>query len=444
MSNVPLIDIDIMEKVFEELIAEFQEGEIPDLIERELKIPYHLRKIFVIYGLRRAGKTYYLYYLIKEFLKKGLTKKEIFYFDFEDERLEGIQTKDLSKILELYYKINPKTKNPILFFDEIQEVPGWEKFIRRIYEKNKVRVFLTGSSSKLLSKEIATALRGRTLSYQLLPFSFKEFLKAKQFELENISSLTEKQRGKLKRLLEEYLIYGGYPEIANFKPQEKLKTLKEYLDLIIYRDLVERFGIKNISVLKLLLRGIIESVSKEFSLRKYHQFLKTQGRKISKNTLYFYSDALEETNFFFSLKKYSQKLREIEGSLPKVYLTDLGYLTLFGKKDLGKRLENAVVLELVRKMEYKNILLNIFYYKTTNGKEVDLVLGKGGRITQLIQICWEIENYQTKQRELKSLYKASQELNCNNLLVITWDYEGKEKFKNKTIKFIPLWKWLLQ
>ncbi len=434
-----------MEKIFEELTAEFQEREIPDLIKRELKIPYHLRKIFVIYGLRRAGKTYYLYSLIKELLKKGIPRKEIFYLDFEDERIEGIQEKDLSKILELYYKINSETKTPIFFFDEIQEISGWEKFVRRIYEKNKAKIFLTGSSSKLLSKEIATALRGRTLSYQLLPFSFKEFLEVKKFdEIEKVFSLTEKQRGKLKRLLEEYIFYGGYPEIVNFGFQEKLKTLKEYLDLVIYRDLVERFKIKSIFILKLLLRGIAESIAKEFSLRKYYQFLKSQGRKISKNTLYFYHDALEESNFFFSLRRYSRKLREIEGSLPKVYLTDLGYLTLFGKKDLGKRLENTVVLELIRKREYEDILLNIFYYKTTDGKEVDLVIRKGEKITQLIQVCYNIQDYQTKQRELKSLYKASQELNCNNLLVITWDYEGKEKFKDKTIKFIPLWKWLLQ
>lgn len=431
-----------MEKIFEELIKEFQETELPSLVKRELKIPFELNKVFVVYGLRRAGKTYYLYQLIENFLKKGFSKKEIFYLNFEDERLEGIQTKDLSKIIEIYYKINPEIKTPIFFFDEIQEVKGWEKFVRRVFEKTKAKIFLTGSSSKLLSKEIATTLRGRTLSYQLFPFSFSEFLNAKNFNVK--PPFIEKEKGQIKKYLEEYLFFGGYPEIADFPEREKLKILKEYLDLIIYLDLVERFEIKRLSVLKLLLRAIIESFSKEFSLRKYFNFLKTQGRKLSKNTLYFYFDALEEINFFFPLKKYSQKLREVEGSLPKIYLTDLGYLNLFGKKDFGKRIENLVAIEFLRKKEYQNILLQIFYYKTSDNKEVDFVVVKKGKVEQLIQVCYDISDYQTKEREIKSLIKASQELKCNNFLIITSDYEGEEKIGDKKIKFIPLWKWLLE
>jgi predicted AAA+ superfamily ATPase len=431
-----------MEKLFEELIKEFQERELPDLTERSLKLPYQLNKVFVVYGLRRAGKTFYLYQIIKELLKKGYQKKEIFYLDFEDERLEEIQVKDLAKIIELYFKFNPKRKNPIFFFDEIQEVKGWEKFIRRISEKLGAKVFLTGSSSRLLSKEIATALRGRALSYQLFPFSFEEFLKNKNFKID--FPLTERKKGQIKNLLEEYLFFGGFPEIVNFPEKEKLKTLKEYLDLIVYRDLVERFEIKNLSLLKLLIRALIESFAKEFSLRKYYNFLKSQGKKVSKNTLYFYFSAIEEINFFFPLRKYSKKLREIEGSLPKIYLTDLGFLNLYGKKDFGKRMENLVAIEFLRKKEYQNILIDIFYYKDESGKEVDFLLKEKGKIKQLIQTCYNIEDFETREREIKGLILASKELNCNDLLIITWDFEAKEKIKGKKIKFLPLWKWLLQ
>lgn len=431
-----------MEKILEELIKEFQEAELPLLVERDLKLPHHLNKIFVIYGLRRAGKTYYLFQLIQGLLKNGYRKEEIFYLDFEDERLEEFNVKDFAKIVELYYKFNPKAKTPIFFFDEIQNIKGWEKFIRRVYEKNKAKIFITGSSSKLLSKEIATALRGRTLSYQLFPYSFEEFLEAKKIKIE--LPLTERKRGEIKRLLEEYLTYGGYPEIISFFHREKLKVLKEYLDLIIYRDLLERFGIKRLPILKLLLHSISESFAKEFSLRRYYNFLKSQGRKISKNTLYFYFNVLEEANFYFPLKKYSRKLRETEGSLPKIYLTDLGYLTLFGKKDIGRRMENLVMLQLLRQKEYQNPLLQIYYYKTRDDKEVDFVIKEKEGISELIQVCYKIENYKIKEREIGSLVKVAKELKCNKLIVISWDYEGEEKFANKKVKFIPLWKWLLQ
>ncbi len=431
-----------MEKIIHEIIQEFHQTKLPSLIKRDLKIPANLRKIFVIYGLRRAGKTYYLFQLIQKFLNKGYAKKQIFYLNFEDERLAKITTKDLSKIVELYYQLNPRIKNPIFFFDEIQEVACWEKFTRRLLEKAQAKIFLTGSSSKLLSREIATSLRGRTLSYQLFPLSLKEFIRIKNISLPKV--LTEKEKARIKRLLKQYLRYGAYPEVANFARREKMKTLQEYLDLIIYRDLIERFDIKRLSILKLLLQSLVESFAKEFSALKYCNFLKSQGRKISKNTIYSYFDALEEVSFFFSLRKYSAKLRVIEGSLPKVYLTDLGYATLFGKKDLGRRMENVVALELRRIREYENILLKSFYYKSADGKEVDFIITKASNVHQLIQVCADLSNFTTKEREVKALLKASKELKCNNLLIITQDEEGEEKIKGQKIKYTPLWKWLLE
>lgn len=431
-----------MEKAIEQIIREFHETQLPFIVRRDLSIPFNLKKVFVIYGLRRAGKTYYLYQLIQQFLEQGYSQKEVFYINFEDERLEGIKAKDLSKIVELYYKFNPKTKIPLFFFDEIQEVEGWEKFARRLFEKTRAKIFLTGSSSKLLSQEIATTLRGRTLSYQLFPYSFKEFLRARHIIVRKV--LTEKEAGKIKKALEEYILYGGYPEIVDFPIREKLKTLKEYLDLIIYRDLVERFDIKKLSNLKLLLHGLIESFAKEFSLRKYYNFLKSQGRRVGKNTLYFYFDALQEINFFFVIKKYARTLRAIEGSMPKVYLTDVGPLALFGKEDFGRRIENLVAIELLREKEYKDILIESFYYKSPERKEVDFIIKKRRKVKELIQVCYEIDNYNVKEREINSLLKAAKDLKCNRLLVITMDFEGEETIKTKKIAFIPLWKWLLK
>ncbi|MFQ6063664.1 MAG: ATP-binding protein [Methanosarcinales archaeon] len=204
-----------MEKLLEEIIEEFHREGVPKLIERKLKIPLDINKAISIIGLRRVGKTFYLYQIAKKLIESGISLKEVFYINFEDERLLEFAPKDFSKIVEIYYKKNPTANKIYFLFDEVQNVDNWEKFVRRLLEKPNFRIFITGSSSKLLSKEIATSLRGRTLSYYLFPFSFKEFLKAKNFEIEK--TLIERDRGIVKGLLEEYIKFGGFPEIVDMK-----------------------------------------------------------------------------------------------------------------------------------------------------------------------------------------------------------------------------------
>ncbi|MBA3044561.1 AAA family ATPase, partial [archaeon] len=213
----------------EEVIAEFHKFGIPELKERVPELPTNLNKAVTVVGLRRTGKTYLLYQTIGKLLASGIDLEKLFYINFEDERLEGMTLKDLSKIVELYRKYNPESKTMYLFFDEVQNVDGWEKFVRRILERRDVRVFITGSSSKLLSKEIATTLRGRSLSFHLFPLSFQEFLSFKNMNFNE--PLIEDERGLIKRELEEYTEFGGFPEIVNYENILKIRTLQEYLDL---------------------------------------------------------------------------------------------------------------------------------------------------------------------------------------------------------------------
>jgi len=215
----------------EEVIKEFHKYPIPPLFKRELSIPADTDKVITLIGLRRTGKTYYLFQIIRQLLDEGIDKKRIFYINFEDERLSELTTSDLSTIIELYYKINPGADILYLFFDEIQEIDGWERFVRRLTEKKNARIFLTGSSSKLLSQEIATSLRGRTLSYNLFPLSFREFLVAKSFIPE--FPLIESERGELKRHLDEYLEYGGFPELLEYDRMVRIRILKEYIIPVI-------------------------------------------------------------------------------------------------------------------------------------------------------------------------------------------------------------------
>jgi predicted AAA+ superfamily ATPase len=257
------------------------------------------------------------------------------------------------------------------------------------------------------------------------------------------SPIIESERGDLGRYLDEYLQSGGFPELLRYDRMVRLRTLHEYVDLIIYRDLVERYGIEKTSALKFMIKSLIRNFARELSVRKLHNYLQSAGVSLSKTKVYEYFSYLEDINFIFLLKKYGKGVREVEGSIPKIYLIDLGFVTLHGLGDVGRRIENVVAIELSRQKNYWTPLLEVFYWKDTYRREVDFVLAEGSKVTQLIQVCYDVADPYTKDRELKSLIKASQELDCSNLSVITWDYEGEEEFEGFKVGFVPLWKWLL-
>lgn len=409
-----------------------------EVCPRELSVTQTKRFVTSIIGPRRAGKSFYLYDLILNKLK--LTDNDFIYLNFEDPELTEAFFKDILSAINVHEEFYGKLPQYV-FLDEIQSMPNWQRAVRGLYEQRMYSIFLSGSSSKLLSKEIATALRGRTLSYLILPLSFKEYLKFKNFELKAVYTTSEEN--KIKNALREYLKFGGFPDIV-FERQFASKFFREYLDLVIFRDVIERHKIKNIFVVKFLVKALANTFSKEFSIHNMFNTLKSQGIKISKKTLYNYITYLEDSFFAFFVRKFSYSAKDVELSIPKVYINDTGLInsiTLNFSENFGQLIENVVFLELKR-FQNVNPLLEIYYYKTAS-EEVDFVIKEGTKITKLIQVCYDIEDAKSKERELKALIKASKALNCKNLLVITWDYEGIEKFKSKMIKFIPLWKWLL-
>lgn len=428
-------------KEMKEYLLDFQKAELPKLVERELKIGKS-KKIKSIIGPRRAGKTYFMYQKIKELIKEGVKKENILYINFEDPKLIDINFKEIREIIKLHWQIYPFSTNEKLciFIDEPQNIENWELAIRALHDEG-FNIFLSGSSSKLLSKEIATSLRGRTLSYTLLPFSFKEFLKMKNFILD-ISKLSSKESSVLLSLIEEYIKFGGFPEIIlEDNIENKIKIINEYFNLIVYRDIVERYKIKNTMLIKWLIKSLTTSFSREFSVHKIYLTLKSKGIKLSKNTLYNYLSLLEDSLFVFFLPKFEYSLRKGEFSINKAYLCDIGFSKLVEiTENKGNKMENIVFLELERR---KSPLMNIYYWKNIQHEEVDFVI-KEGKVKKLIQVCYDIEDYDTKKREIRALLKASSELKCNNLLIITESKEGEEKIKGKTIKYIPLWKWLLE
>ena len=424
----------IKKEKWAEVIKDFQEKELPEIYPREIKIDFEkpIQRTISIIGPRRCGKTYEMFYLCKQIAKK-YGKNQLLYINFERADLGILDYSDLVNLLDTFYELYPQNKNKRLwlFLDEIQNVSKWEKFVRTVLDEG-IKVFISGSSSKLLTKEIATSMAGRNLSYTLFPFSFREFLGIKKFEIKKFYSSSEK--ALLINLLQEYMIYGAYPETIIYK-EEREKILKDIFDTAIYKDVIERGKIRNISALKILINALL--TAKEFSVNKFYNYLKSKGMKIGKNVLYNYIELLNDAFFVFLLKKFSPSYKKAEQSLPKIYFIDNGLLTINGINDKGRLMENLVFVELLRRN------LDIAYYQNIRKQEVDFVVKEGKKVKRLIQVCYDIEDFMTKEREVKALVEASKELKCNNLFVITQDYEAEEKFKEDKIKFIPLWKWLL-
>jgi predicted AAA+ superfamily ATPase len=405
----------------------------PELVERELSLPSDSSFVISVIGPRRAGKTYYLFQLSEEM-------SDYIYLNFEDSRLYGVKYTDLRDILRIFIEIYGK--EPInLLLDEIQNVKNWEIIVRELHDLKRYRMFLTGSSSKLLSKEIATQLRGRTLSYLLLPFSFREYSKAKGLKTEKYMS--RDASAGLKHYLREYIEFGGFPEVVLSKDREKLKILKEYAELILFRDFIERHQIRNVALARVLHSFTIQNFTTEISINALFNRVKSMGVRVSKNTVFDYLSKLEDTAFFFFLRKYSEKPHLRESYPKKVYLCDTGLTkTQRFSEDNGKLMENIVFLELQRKTN-SNPLLEVFYWKDYQQREVDFIIKEGTQINQLIQVTHELTE-ENEKREIRSLLKASRELNCDNLLMITWDQDEDVKEEEKKIKVTQLWKWLIR
>ncbi len=408
------------------LIDRKEDIKLLEIKERDVSFKLTKDFIFSIIGPRRAGKTYFLYHFIK---KNNLKDDEYLFVNFEE--IEGNLDDFIEKHIEIYGKY-PK----FLFLDEIQNLLKWQKQVYKLYERKRFYIFLTGSSSKLLSREIATQLRGRSLSIKIFPFSFNEILQINNLKKKFYSS---EEVGKIKNILNSCIKNGCFPSIV-LKKVEAPKFIFELVDLVIFKDIMERYNIENMKGLEFFIKNAVNSNSCIFSVNKVYNAAKSLGVKVSKNTLYNFQKFLEDVNMIFFLKKYSKSLRKIEISLPKSYVVDNGiYSFTTFKYDSGRLMESFVFQELLKQGYEPN--RTIFYFG--NGYEVDFVLLEKNSIKQLIQVTYASARDEIEKREIKALIKAGKELKCKDLLCITWDYEGEEKIERKKIKFTPLWKWLV-
>jgi len=427
------------------VIKEFQERSLPQIVERRIvNVNLKAKKIISIFGPRRSGKTFYFYEIIGELISKGIEKTRILYMNFEDERIAPFDSGDFHTLLETYYEMHPENKGKeiFLFLDEVQNVKGWENAVRRINDNENMKIFITGSSSKLLSRDIATALRGRTISYEMLPFSFEEILLSKGIKPAKEISYS-KERFRAKNLLGAYIKFGGFPEIVLEDDETtKIRILQEYLNVIFFRDLVERFSVKNTVLLKEMIRFLISNISNYFSLTGFYNVTK-EKHGITKQTIIDYSSYLEDIDFLFFVSKYSSTLKEQMRNPRKIYIVDVGFRAASGfyvSEDYGRVAENIVFLKL-KQLQLKNPLIEIFYWKNSDGKEVDFMIKQGKSVKKLVQASWNIK--ESEEREVSGLLAAMEEFNLKSGTIVTKDFEGKKSFGKKSIYFISLWKFLL-
>ena len=428
-------------EAFKRVIVESQSLR-PELISREVRLPTDLQKVITLYGPRRSGKTYLFYQTMLELAKEGVASKRMLYINFEDERILPFSKDDWEILLEAFFELYPENvgEKTYLFLDEAQEAPYWDKFVRRMSEKKEFRIFLTGSSSKLLSKEIATSLRGRTISFFLTPFSFREALSAKGIKVPaNVEH--SKQRHLIKKEFSNYLKFGGFPETLEKEDPIKIRILQEYFELVFYRDIVERHKIRNYTLMKELMRYLVNNFASLFSIMGYYNLLKSSGQKSGKDTVCEYVSWLEDVNFVKFVQFYDYSIKRRAVNPRKVYCIDTGLITAIASQfseNKGRYLENAVYLELLRRGK------EVFYWKDGAGREVDFLTAERGKPEQLIQATASIEDNKVKGRELAPLLAAAERFKIDDCLILTYDQRAELSVGRLKIKVRPIWSWLLE
>jgi len=377
------------------------------------------KKISVISGIRRSGKSTLLKQIAGDF-------SGYYYLNFEDERLLDFNFKDLNAMYELFLELYGEQK--IFLFDEIQNIFGWEKFARRLFEDGK-KIFITGSNAKLLSSELATALSGRHLKMELFPFSFGEFLSYHRFQFKDFYDTRE--RSVLAKNFNQYLEYGGFPEIVVGGSAKELKQL--YQDILI-KDLIVRFRIRETKIFREIALYLLSNISSPMSFNNVRKMVGAKSVTSVKN----YVDFFEEAYLFFSLYKFDYSIKKQIINDRKVYAIDSGLANAVAFKfseNRGRNLENLVFLELKRRGR------EIFYYK--GKKECDFLVRQGLKITEAIQAALDLSNPATAEREIAGLLEAMEMFKLKTGLVIAESREEEIKIKAKTIKIVPAWKWLL-
>lgn len=399
------------------------------IITRQYLLEENVNYCFV--GIRRTGKSYLMYQQIKQLESKGVPLSQIVYVNFEDERLLEIKVTDLNTILEIGLEMSGSANKPYLFLDEIQNINGWEKFVRRIADM-KYRINITGSNSKMLSSEIASTLGGRFIIMNVYPYSFTEYLTANHREKNYLDVISTQDRADVLSLYNEYVTFGAFPELVDIK--NKRAFLSSIYQTIYLGDIITRNKISNDFAIKLILKKIAESVTKPLSFSSLTNILKSTGMAIGKQTVINYVGYMTDSYLLFTLQNYAAKLVDKETS-PKYYFMDTGLLGLMLLDSKSAQLENLVAIELIRRYGVENV----FFFE--NNVEIDFYIPSERLAIQVsLQVLDDID---TKERETRAFAKLNNFIPDSKCILITNSEETNLEYDGIDIEVIPIWKWLL-
>lgn len=399
------------------------------IITRQYLLEENVNYCFV--GIRRTGKSYLMYQQIKQLESKGVPLSQIVYVNFEDERLLETKVTDLNTILEIGLEMSGSTNKPYLFLDEIQNINGWEKFVRRIADM-KYRINITGSNSKMLSSEIASTLGGRFIIMNVYPYSFTEYLTANHREKNYLDVISTQDRADVLSLYNEYVTFGAFPELVDIK--NKRAFLSSIYQTIYLGDIITRNKISNDFAIKLILKKIAESVTKPLSFSRLTNILKNTGMAIGKQTVKNYVGYMTDSYLLFTLQNYAAKLVDKETS-PKYYFMDTGLLGLMLLDSKSAQLENLVAIELIRRYGVENV----FFFE--NNVEIDFYIPSERLAIQVsLQVLDDID---TKERETRAFAKLNNFIPDSKCILITNSEETNLEYDGIDIEVIPIWKWLL-
>lgn len=408
-----------MNAILRTLLYEWKDRKIPTVIGRDTHLDIlpqpGVNNATVITGFRRVGKTYLVYQAIEK-LMKSLSREEVVYINFEDERIISPEVSlltDLIPQIQAVYGRKPK----YLFLDELQLINGWSKWVRRILDTEDIRIFITGSSSKMSSAELPTELRGRAWEVKVGPLSFREFLKFKKTEIDfkKLAAVKDEQ-ARFRFLFDEYLTFGGLPAVVLTAAEKKQELLQSYFQAVVRRDISERHKIDNDTALRILLKLLLNS--SYITISKLHNSLKSMGVAVGKSTIDNYLSYIETSYFMDEVYIYNRAVRNQLQYPRKVYFIDTGLVTALStkfSKNTGRLFENLAFYKLRQKYD------TIHYWRDGRGREVDFAILEGGRSTALYQVCFDLTDEETLSREIRSLIKAGKALNCQNLNLLTLD-----------------------
>ncbi|MFH1220377.1 MAG: ATP-binding protein [Candidatus Eisenbacteria bacterium] len=430
-----------MRELIRQKIVDSLAAPLPEFTRRDIRLPRVRGKAIAVIGMRRTGKTTFMWQVMADRLTQGTAREGLLYFSFEDERLAGMEGADLGLVVEEYYRLHPEWRDrrrAVFLLDEIQNVPNWEAFARRLLDTERVELLLSGSSARLLSREVATSMRGRAMEVLVHPFSFRECLRHSEREPERETDrLPKAARSALDKALRDYLEGGGFPEAQGVAVRDRFELLRGYVDVVLLRDVVERHGVSQPVALRWMARHLLGNAAGSFSIHKFHRDLKSQGVPVGKDTLHAYLAWLEDAFLIRTVSVASRSERRRMVNPRKVYPIDPGLIPVFdrsGGTDLGHALETCVYLELERRGA------EIAYVRTADGFEVDFLARYPGGTEELIQVCADLDAPEARERESRALVEAAREHPRASLhLIVLQPETAREMPRKVALHWAPAW-----